>query len=156
MATVKITHRLDLAAVHRLLTSPRGPVARDLLVRGIRVQSQARKNLAGMAGAGPKRINTGRLRSSIAVQLLSRRGGLVCRIGSNVHYALYVHEGTGVYGPRHRPIRPVTKRYLRFKPRGSREFVFARQVRGMKPNKYLVRALPAARINTGGGGRRFI
>lgn len=152
MATVKITQRLDRAAIARILTSPRGPVARDLLVRGIRVQSQARRNLAGMAGSGPRRIHTGRLRSSIAVRLLS---GPIVRIGSNVHYALYVHEGTGVHGPKHRPIRPRTKRYLRFKPYGSKEFVFARQVAGMKPNKYLLRALPAARINTG-GARRFI
>jgi Bacteriophage HK97-gp10, putative tail-component len=155
MARVKITQRLDRAAIARILTSTRGPVARDLLVRGIRVQSQAKQNLAGMSGSGPRRIHTGRLRSSIAVRLLSRQGGLVARIGSNVHYALYVHEGTGVHGPRHRPIRPRTKRYLRFKPYGSTDFVFARQVAGMRPNKYLLRALPAARINTG-GRRRFI
>lgn len=151
MAKVKVTQRLDRAALGRILTSTRGPVARDLLVRGIRVQSQARRNLAGMSGSGPRRIHTGRLRSSIAVQL---RPGPIVRIGSNVHYALYVHEGTGIHGPRHRPIRPRTRRYLRFKPRGSSDFVFARQVAGMRPNQYLLRALPAARID--GGGRRFI
>lgn len=154
MARVKITQRLDRAAIARILTSPRGPVARDLLVRGIRVQSQAKQNLAGMSGSGPRRIHTGRLRSSIAVRLLSR-GVPVVRVGSNVHYALYVHEGTGIHGPKHRPIRPRTRRYLRFKPRGSTDFVFARQVKGMRPNQYLLRALPAARINTG-GRRRFI
>jgi len=154
MARVKITQRLDRAAIARILTSTRGPVARDLLVRGIRVQSQAKQNLAGITGSGPRRIHTGRLRSSIAVRLLSRNG-LVVRVGSNVHYALYVHDGTGVHGPKHRPIRPRTKRYLRFKPYGSTDFVFARKVKGMRPNQYLLRALPAARINTD-GRRRFI
>lgn len=155
MAKVRITQRLDLAAVRRILTSPRGPVARDLLVRGIRVQSQAKRNLGGSTGSGPKRVHFGHLRSSIFPQLLSRQGGLVMRVGSGLHYALYVHEGTGLYGPKHRKIRPLTKRFLRFKPYGSTEFVFVREVKGMKPNKYLLRALPAARINTA-GGRRFI
>lgn len=155
MAKVRITQRLDRAALTRLLNSQRGPVARDLLVRGIRVQSLAKQNLAGITGSGPKRIHTGRLRSSIAVQLLSRNGAPVVRIGSRVHYALYVHEGTGIHGPRHRYIRPRTRRYLRFKPYNSPDFVFARKVAGMRPNKYLLRALPAARINTA-GGRRFI
>lgn len=155
MAKVKITQRLDRAALGRILTSPRGPVARDLMVRGIRVQSQAKRNLAGLAGSGPRRIRHGHLRNSIFPQLLSRGGGLVMRVGSNLHYALYVHEGTGLFGPKHRKIRPVTKRFLRFKVRGKSEWIFAREVKGMKPNKYLLRALPAARINTG-GGRRFI
>lgn len=153
MATVRVTQRLDRAAIAALLVSPRGPVARDLLARGYRVQAQARRNLSGATGSGPKRIDTGRLRASIAVQLTTRDAKPAVRVGSNVFYALYVHEGTGIHGPKHRYIRPRTKRFLRFKPRGSADFVFARQVAGMRANKFLLRALPAARINPAGRRR---
>ena len=36
------------------------------------------------------------------------------RIFSNVHYALHVHEGTGIYGPHKHPIVPVRAKALKF------------------------------------------
>lgn len=142
-----ISHKLNQTEITRILTSSTGPVARALLVRGYRVQAQARKNLGGGAGSGPKRVDTGLLRASIAVEL-RRRETLVVRIGTNVEYAIYVHEGTGLYGPKHRRIVPRTKRYLRFRPQGTQRFVYARSVKGMRPNPFLVDALSAARIGT--------
>lgn len=143
MATVTYSHRLDLAAVQRLLTSPTGGVVRDLLRRGLLVETQAKRNLGGIGG--PKRIDTGRLRASIATQVVHRNGAPAVIVGTNVNYAILVHEGTGIYGPRHAPIRPRRAKRLRFKPKGSRRFVYARQVRGMAPNRFLVNALAAAR-----------
>lgn len=143
MATVTYSHRLDLAAVQRLLTSPNGGVVRDLLRRGLLVETQAKRNLGGIGG--PKRIDTGRLRASIATQVVHRNGAPAVIVGTNVNYAILVHEGTGIYGPRHAPIRPRRAKRLRFKPKGSRRFVYARQVRGMAPNRFLANALTAAR-----------
>lgn len=143
MATVTYSHRLDLAAVQRLLTSPTGGVVRDLLRRGLLVETQAKRNLGGIGG--PKRIDTGRLRASIATQVVHRNGAPAVIVGTNVNYAILVHEGTGIYGPRHAPIRPRRAKRLRFKPKGSRRFVYARQVRGMAPNRFLANALAAAR-----------
>lgn len=143
MATVTYSHRLDLAAVQRLLTSPNGGVVRDLLRRGLLVETQAKRNLGGIGG--PKRIDTGRLRASIATQVVHRNGAPAVIVGTNVNYAILVHEGTGIYGPRHAPIRPRRAKRLRFKPKGSRRFVYARQVRGMAPNRFLANALAAAR-----------
>jgi phage gpG-like protein len=139
-----ISHKLNQAEINRILTSSTGPVARALLVRGFRVQAQARKNLGG-GHSGPKRVDTGLLRASVAVEL-RRRETLVVRIGTNVEYAIFVHDGTGLYGPKHRRIVPRTKRYLRFRPKGTKRFIYTKSVKGMRPNPFLVDALSAARI----------
>lgn len=136
-----VHHRLDQASITKLLNSQHGPVAKQLLTRGFRVQTLARKNLSGV-GLAPKRVDTGLLRASISVQLRQgRAGGLVVRIGTNVYYAYYVHEGTGIHGPRMMPIKPVTHRYLRFRPKGSVTTVYAKSVKGMKRNRFLTDAL---------------
>jgi hypothetical protein len=142
----KVTHHLNPAAIEQVLTGPSGPVAKAMLVRGYRVQAQARKNLGGGA-SGPKRVDTGKLRASISVQLKKKSSRvLAVQIGTNVRYAIWVHDGTGLYGPEHRMITPKTKRYLRFKPHGSNKYVFAKAVKGMRPNPFLANALIAARI----------
>lgn len=136
-------------ALQHLLKGPTGPIARQALRRGVRVQAAARRNLGGTTGSGPKRVDTGLLRASISVQLrVWGSGDLAVRIGTNVYYALWVHEGTGIYGPRHTPIVPKRARYLRFKPKGMEKYLYRKSVKGMKPNPYLVKALPAAKINT--------
>lgn len=119
-------------------------IKRDLLRRGIRVQNKAKRLLSG-AESHPKRVDTGNLRSSIATQESRFLGSPAVRIGTNVRYALYVHQGTGLYGPRRRLIRPRTSKVLVFKSRVSRRTVFARYVRGMRPNNFLTDALSAAR-----------
>ena len=142
MPAVSYSHRLDLAAVRALLSDPTGGVVRDLLRRGLRVETQAKRNLGGVGG--PKRIDTGRLRASIATQVVRRNGLPAVIVGTNVNYALAVHDGTGIYGPKGRPIRPRRAKRLRFRPKGSRKYVYAKQVKGMRPNRFLANALSAA------------
>lgn len=144
-----VTHKLNQKEINRILTSTSGPVAKGLLIRGYKVQTQARKNLGGATGTGPKRVDTGLLRASIAVQLRRGPKGLVVRIGTNVYYAPMVHNGTGIYGPKGQPIVPKTARYLRWQPKGATGFVYAKSVKGMKGNPFLVAALPAAILNKG-------
>ncbi len=148
MAAVRYSHQFDNAAIRAFVSSPQGGLAKDLLRRGLRVETQAKRNLAG-GESGPKRIDTGRLRSSITTVLVQRDGALAVLVGTNVKYARWVHDGTGIYGPRGVPIRPRTAKFLRFKPRGSRGgrrgFVYVKSVKGMKPNTFLLSALKAAR-----------
>ena len=74
------------------------------------------------------------------------RGGLPgVRIGTNVEYAIFVHEGTGIYGPKGVPIRPSRAKALVFTPYGAVKPVFAKQVKGMPANPFLVNALWAAK-----------
>ena len=144
MVMVSWTHRLDTSAVTALLNSRSGGVARDMLARGLLVESQAKRNLGGVGG--PKRVDTGRLRASINTQLVTGPGGApIAVVGTNVYYARFVHDGTGVFGPKHRLIRPIRAKRLRFKPTGKSRYVYARFVVGMRPNHFLTNALSAAR-----------
>lgn len=135
--TVKVV--LDHGAINRLLRSPAGPVASEMLKRGHRVEHAAKRLCP---------VDKGRLRSSIGTKLIIADGAPGARIGTRVRYALWVHEGTGVYGPRHSFIRPVTAKVLVFRPkgaaRGRKGRVYAMKVRGSPPRPFLVLALSAA------------
>lgn len=61
------------------------------------------------------------------------------RIYTMTKYALFVHEGTGVYGPRGDVIRPKSAKALSFEWKGKNYVV--RYVRGQKPNPYVDRAM---------------
>lgn len=78
-------------ALDSLLRSPQGPVGLDLARRAINVQSQAKVNASGRPGPIPR---TGRLRASIAFEVVTDDAGLVARVGTNVEYAGYVELGT--------------------------------------------------------------
>ena len=146
-----ITHKLDQAAVRELLTGPRGAVAKDMFRRGLRVETKAKQNLQ----TDPRRVDTGRLRSSINTQAVTVDGVPAVAVGTNVKYAIYVHEGTGLYGPKAKYIVPVSKQALRWKTRGrgmaarraagAGGYTFAQRSSGMRPNPFLKNALPAAR-----------
>jgi Bacteriophage HK97-gp10, putative tail-component len=125
---------INEAEIAAMTDSLIGPVARDLTRRAIRVQNVARVLCP---------VDHGRLRASITYQIVASPTGLVARIGSNVEYARYVEEGTGIYGPHQTPIVPVNASVLVFTPKGATGPVFARSVKGMKPRPYLVPALPA-------------
>jgi hypothetical protein len=135
MATASVTHRPNQAGINALLRSPTGGVARDMFVRGQRVVAVA-KTLVG--------VDTGRLRSTLAVTIIIVNGAPAARVGSTVMYARFHHDGTGIHGPRGAVIRPVRRKVLRFTTR-SGQVVFARQVKGSRGTFYLTRALPAAR-----------
>lgn len=132
-----------------MLKSPVGAIAKDLIKRGKRVESRAKLNLGGAAGK-PRRIDTGLLRASISTNLFLRNNSLAVRVGTNVYYSRYVHDGTGLFGPKHTVIRPKFGKVLVFSSKiyGAKKGKFAgkvvvRSVRGMKPNPFLHDALPA-------------
>lgn len=145
MATAKITLKLDDGALQALLRSPSGFVAADLARRCRRVVNRAKVLCP---------VDRGRLRASITFEIAQGVGTIVGRVGTNVTYARAVHDGTGIYGPKGRPIRPVSESILRFPVRGMTSaatrsstptgFVFAREVKGTPPRPFLKNALPAA------------
>lgn len=118
------------------LAAPSGPVAQDIYRRGKRVEAAAKRTAP---------VDTGRLRSSLTTNMVFVTGVPVARVGSNVSYLMFLTRGTGIYGPARRPIRPVRATRLVFRPRGARGYVFARQVRGVRPNPFMLNALQAAR-----------
>lgn len=80
------------AELRELLEGPNGPVASDLLRRGLLVVAAAKDNATGRNG-GPN-VRSGRLRSSISAALGTDGSGVYCDVGSNVEYAGYVELGT--------------------------------------------------------------
>lgn len=122
----------------------------DLRKRGNRVLNRARQ-------LAP--VDQGTLRASLHMETIQFVGGdsLAVRIGSNLAYAVYVHEGTGVYG-KGSPITPKSGRFLvwpmknnsgrgnrRYKAGKTQTHVFAKSVRGMPGRPFLLNAIPAAR-----------
>lgn len=94
-------------------------------------------------------VDTGRLRQSIGWRLQLGRHRVTGVIEARASYAVYVHEGTGIYGPSGSPIRPKSGKFLVFparrgSSRGGRRLIFAREVKGQRANPFLVRALRAA------------
>lgn len=79
---------------------------------------------------------------SIEVRRAYFAGAPGAEVYTDVFYAIMVHNGTGIYGPTGRPIRPNSGRYLKFEYNG--ETVYAKQVRGQRANPFLADALISA------------
>ena len=132
---------MNSSAVHALLSSPQGGVAKDMLRRGLGVESAAKRNL----GSNPKRVDTGRLRASISTVMIMRDGHPVVRVGTSVKYGRFVHDGTGIFGPYSTVIRPKNKKAMRWRSKKTGHYVFAKYTIGMRPNPFLKNALKAAK-----------
>jgi hypothetical protein len=123
--------RVNDAAIQKMLRSPKGQVARGILKIGKKVERKAKRLVP---------VDQGILRNSINTELIIRRGP-VARIGTKTKYALAVHNGTGIYGPRGVPITPKKGKVLVFTSRKTGQLVFAKSVKGMKGTPYLRDAL---------------
>ncbi len=91
-------------------------------------------------------IRTGRLINSLAVggsnSVVEIDGGGVT-VGTNVQYARYVQEGTGIYGPGGTPIVPTSSKFLSWiGADGNR--IFAKSIQGSPPRKFLYIDQPQA------------
>ena len=141
------TFRVNQAVVDELLRGRSGPVVRHINDIVDAVSAEAKRNV---------KRDTGALGASIEPTVNVYGRLVVGRVGSPLNYARYLHEGTGIYGPKGRPIYPVSAKVLRFKPgrmmgplpagkngtspenRGA--WVFARSVKGVPPHPFLVEA----------------
>jgi hypothetical protein len=139
--------RIDEAELRELLYGPAGPVVRE-------VRRVTNRTLNTAKRYAP--VDEGTLRASLQGTVEVSGPLVIGRVGSHLEYALFLHFGTGIYGPRGRPITPVSSKVLVFEPgrmtgplpagrrhppRGRRGKVFAVQVRGTPRNLFLVNAL---------------
>lgn len=131
----RVDVEVDRSALARILRLPGGLVDRDLRRRAERVAARARATAPGG------------MRDAISVELDGTGRGRRARVVLNHPAALYVTQGTGIYGRRGSsyPIRPRFARALRFVVGGR--VVYAKQVThpGIKPNDFLNKALQSAR-----------
>ncbi|NGO72274.1 HK97 gp10 family phage protein [Streptomyces boncukensis] len=98
---------------------------------------------AEVANAARRRapVDRGQLRASIRSETRQHGSQVVGEVWSSLEYAAYVHQGTGIYGPAGRPIRPRRARVLSWEPSGGGGRVYAREVRGQRPQPWLLEAL---------------
>lgn len=141
-----VTVSINDAALDELALSLTGAVGRWLVQRAEVVR-------AAMIAMAP--ADRGQLRTSIAIEYRTEGKYLVARIGSNKKYAIYVVQGTGIYGPRGQPIKPVAGRVLAWPVYGrtsgspyggskattTSSYAFARSVKGMKGRDFMTPAL---------------
>lgn len=129
-----VSVRIDInnRFMERLLRSPAGPIARNMVTRGNKVKRAAQR-----------RINsrTGELARSIDTQIVIVRGVAGVQVGSSLFYARFVHDGTGIYG-RGTPIRPTNGKALSFTA-GGRSVVVASS-KGQRGTHFFTEALSAA------------
>lgn len=82
---------------------------------------------------------SGNLDRSVQVDMSSDgMSGTVSLQTSIAPYGPYIHNGTGIYGPRKKPIVPTAKKLLHFYVGGKP--VFARSVKGVRPDPFLTTA----------------
>lgn len=96
-----LTFAWDDAALLTILRGPSGPVARNLAMVGVRLETQMKINVTsgGPTGQGPH-VRTGRLRASITWQVDEDAAGLYVDAGTNVFYGRLLEEGTDRMRPR--------------------------------------------------------
>ncbi|MFF2650604.1 HK97 gp10 family phage protein [Streptomyces sp. NPDC058045] len=122
--SVRVTTDIDEAAVAELVREIVGDITT--------ATANAARRLAP--------VDNGQLRASIRDSVAVRGSTVVGEVYTDLEYAAYVHEGTGIYGPTGQPIRPVRARVLSWQPRGGSR-MFAREVKGQRPQPFLLRAL---------------
>lgn len=141
MVDVDMNH----ANIRALLTSPAGPVVRDV--------EKYTRTTANLAKAKAPTDN-GALRASITSSVSIRGEKIVGRVSSPLDYARYQELGTGVYAGKG-PIRPKKGKFLVFRPKkpgpqvrggkgGKKGLVFATEVKGTPPTHFLEESLRAA------------
>lgn len=144
MASVK----LNMEQVKFLMSGPGGPVVQDLNRRSNRVLNAARRLCP---------VDEGKLKNSITREFRQEGAVVIARVGTNVSYALWVHEGTGIYAGKG-PIRPVRARALRwpvknntgqgrrrYRGGATAQYAFAKSVKGSPGRPFLRNALDAAK-----------
>lgn len=141
--------RLDDAALQRMLTGTNGAAYQAVLRKGNQVLNLAIAECP---------VDEGRLRGSLTLEMRDVGGLPVARVGSNLPYARFVHDGTGIYGPAHKRITPRNAKALRwplknnsgsgrrrYKNGKTAGYAFAKSVRGVEGRPFLLNALRRAR-----------
>lgn len=123
--------RIDLGKLNALA----GTVSRDAVRRGASAaERRARANILTS-----DLVNTGELLNKM--QQKDVPGNPLypkVAVGSSAPHAKYPEFGTRAHGPARASV-------MRFKPKGSSTFVFAKWVRGVKPYRFMRRALDMMR-----------
>lgn len=132
MANVQVRVRID----HGKMQAVVGDLSRAAVLRaGEKTRQRYVQNIASA-----NLWHTGYLQNSVTMvdAPLSNQMHPRVAIGTPAKYAKYHEYGTRAHGP-------VRASRLRFKPKGSAKFVYAKWVRGVPAQKFALRALDSLR-----------
>lgn len=115
------------------LVTPKGIVGRAVSKAAGRTRDRAKQNITTSG-----RVDTGAMRQTLNSQQIRQTATSVThRVSTNVgKYAEYQEEGTGPGR-----IYPKRAKVLRFKPKGSKAFIFATSVAPVKGAHFMRKAL---------------
>jgi len=130
-ATVTIDVKLDPSAIARVV----GGTAAEAATTAARVIARrVRENIIA-----EDLIDTGFMRDNITVEEARPGDRPVAYVHVAGQQAVFQEFGTRGHGP-------VRAQYLRFKPKGSNVYVFARWVRGVRPRRFMTRAIESVTV----------
>lgn len=133
MVKVRASVRLDGKATVEIVS---GMANRAAYNGAQRMAGRVRENIRA---AG--RVNTGRMVSSVKATRDTRdRLNPAYIVGPRVAYAKYQDLGTRGHGP-------VRAKFLRFKPKGSDKFVYAKWVRGVPAAHFMAKAVASTHLS---------
>lgn len=126
------------AAIRELLVGNSGPVAKDLALKAQRIANAAKRRCPA---------DTGRLRQSIRWQVRSEGKTITALIGTDVAYAIFVHEGTKPHWPPLKAMQPWAKRHG-FPEGNAGAYLVAGKIaaQGTKARPFLKEALEAVGV----------
>lgn len=127
MARVRV--EIDRARLEKLFTDSRNEASRNGAL------SASRKVKENITAKG--RVDTGAMRNRVGARK-GREGWWMVQGGAP--YTSYQEFGTRAHGP-------VRAKYMRFKPKGSNTFVFAKWVRGVKPGNFFRDAMRSLKVS---------
>lgn len=81
----------------------------------------------------------GPLRASIDHMVKIVKGEVLGFVFTEKKYGVFVHFGTGIFGPKHSRIYPKRKKVLKFEYKGRT--IFAKSTKGQKPTYFMNKAL---------------
>ena len=125
--------------------------APQLVVSGLGGWVRSTTGMAGDAAKDEAPQVTSQLQTSIRAKY---SGNFRAEVKPNAEYAKYVIGGTGLYGPKKRPITPRSASVLAFSVSGSP--VFARSVKGQKPNDFMERAYKSVKPRADRAGEKVL
>lgn len=106
-----------------------------------KVQSEARKRAPHRTGTLQRSILT-YLKYPLAV------------VQVNEKYGIFLEQGTGIYGPENRPIRPLKAKALVFKVGG--QIIFTKEVKGIRARPFFAPGIQASQAYINGQFQRVI
>lgn len=139
MAQISVSLKLDDSQLRKLPGILRQKAERAVNTSSLEMEATATRNVRDMGV-----VKTGNLANSGVVNLRGEGFNRQAEITFRAGYSLFVHNGTGLFGPKKDFIRPKTKSMLSWIGADGKR-IFAKKVKGMKGRPFLADAMEAER-----------